>query len=277
VPLTAVDDPDDVLLPNTLYAFRSGYQPSTTIERGLGYWVEAGAAGPITLDCSAPGGMVAAATAVPAKSTTAGVPRLIVTDRAGHRQELLLGGDEGSAYAMPPVPPRGAFDARFAGDTRRMTGTEATLLLRGTEGPVRLRLEGGDSARYQIAEDGSEARWLEGGAEMVLADGAASVMIRGETVLPQRIAVAAPYPNPTRGAATLRLDLPETATVAVRVYDVLGRSVLEVPRQQMDAGSGRELSLEAGPLSAGLYLYQVQVRTERGQTHRATGRFTVVR
>jgi hypothetical protein len=112
---------------------------------------------------------------------------------------------------------------------------------------------------------------------MTLPERAASVVIRSEASLPQKIAVIAPYPNPVRQSATLRLDLPETATVAVRVYDVLGRSVLQMPRQQMEAGSGRELALEAGRLSAGLYFYRVQVRTENGQTHRATGRFTVVR
>jgi hypothetical protein len=286
VPLSSATGDTGILIDGTLYSYGpGGYVDETALAQGQGYWVKAGASGQITLDCSAQtaGAALASAPGPTAKSRATGSAasgaRLIVTDQAGHRQTLLLGGPEAKAgaYAMPPVPPRGAFDARFAGDTRLMSGSEATLLLQGTEGPVRLRLEADGSTRYQVESNGGTgALWLRSGEEMVLAE-AGPVRIRSEASLPQTIAVTAPYPNPVRAAATLRLDLPETADVAVRVYDVLGRSVLQVPRQQMAAGSGRELALEASRLSAGLYFYRVQVRTENGRTHRSTGRFTVVR
>ena len=85
------------------------------------------------------------------------------------------------------------------------------------------------------------------------------------------------YPNPFNPATAVRLDLPEDATVALTVFDVLGRRVASVPAQPLTAGAGRVLRFEAGALASGLYVYRVEARLASGTVHTATGRFTVVR
>lgn len=92
----------------------------------------------------------------------------------------------------------------------------------------------------------------------------------------ERFALAGVYPNPLRDRATLRLDLPRAARVAVRLYDAAGREVALLPEVTLDGGDGRLLPLDAAHLAPGLYLYRVVATTADG-TFTGTGRLLVVR
>lgn len=94
--------------------------------------------------------------------------------------------------------------------------------------------------------------------------------------VPAVFALKGTYPNPFNPTTTIRLDLPEAATVTVAVSDLLGRVVLEVPAQQFAAGANRSVEVDASPLASGVYLYRVVARTE-ARTHVATGRLTLVK
>ena len=53
---------------------------------------------------------------------------------------------------------------------------------------------------------------------------------------PRELALSPPVPNPSRGAATLRLALPRAAEVALVVYDQQGRAVRTLARGGLPAG-----------------------------------------
>ena len=65
-------------------------------------------------------------------------------------------------------------------------------------------------------------------------------------------------PNPTGGAATVRLDLPAPAEVRVAVYDVLGRRVGTLASGALAAGTHR-LPFDAAPLAPGVYVVRAEV------------------
>ena len=93
---------------------------------------------------------------------------------------------------------------------------------------------------------------------------------------PVAFALHGNYPNPFNPTTTLRIDLPQAAIVAVEVVDVLGRTVLTLPGQPVEAGFHREIELAAGALASGTYLYRVFVETG-GKTQSWTGRMTLVK
>jgi hypothetical protein len=82
--------------------------------------------------------------------------------------------------------------------------------------------------------------------------------------------LAAPYPNPTIGAATLAFTLAEPAEITLTLYDALGRRVRTLAEGPQPAGE-HEITLGAG-LPAGTYV----VRFEAGGQS-WTERVTVVR
>jgi predicted outer membrane repeat protein len=79
------------------------------------------------------------------------------------------------------------------------------------------------------------------------------------------------YPNPSRGAVTLALDVPGTDRVRVALYDVLGREVAVLHDGPLAAGSHR-LAFDGADLPTGVYLVRAT-----GDGFDAAQRVTVVR
>ena len=97
------------------------------------------------------------------------------------------------------------------------------------------------------------------------------VPVAGEdAAAPAAFALGGVFPNPARGRASVRVDLPEAADVDVRVLDVLGR---EVASAREALGAGRHtVALDLSRLAAGAYAVRVSAA---GQAQ--VGRLTVVR
>ncbi len=90
---------------------------------------------------------------------------------------------------------------------------------------------------------------------------------------PARVALGAPYPNPSAGNVTVPLVLGAAAEARVVVFDVLGRRVATLADGLMEAGR-YALTLEAAALPAGVYL--VRLETQQGGVAQ-TQRLTVLR
>lgn len=83
---------------------------------------------------------------------------------------------------------------------------------------------------------------------------------------PETTAIRGVYPNPSRGRATLALDLAERQNVRVTMHDLLGREVARLADGVLDAGTQR-LDVDGTTLPAGVYV--VRVVTERGTFSRS--------
>jgi len=68
--------------------------------------------------------------------------------------------------------------------------------------------------------------------------------------------VGGAYPNPFDNRTTILLDVPEPAHVKLEVFDSIGRRVALVGDEAVSAGL-RPYFLDAGGLSAGVYLYRL--------------------
>ena len=80
--------------------------------------------------------------------------------------------------------------------------------------------------------------------------------------LPEKFALYPAYPNPFNPVTTLRYDLPEGALVNITIYDMMGRQVKSLMKDQQTAGH-RSLQWNAtnnagSPVSAGIYLYMIR-------------------
>jgi hypothetical protein len=78
---------------------------------------------------------------------------------------------------------------------------------------------------------------------------------------PDAYALTGVSPNPVGNAASLRIELPENATVRASVFDATGRSVGVELSQSLSAGR-HTLSLPASTLSPGVYLLRVEAGAE---------------
>ncbi len=106
------------LLASAIQGYNNGYFIATEIEPGKGFWVKVIANGTITLHTTGAAGKASG----PAVANGRGIDDLntiTIRDARGGLQTLYFGSDASgtipvSWYAMPPLPPVGSFDARFA-------------------------------------------------------------------------------------------------------------------------------------------------------------------
>ncbi len=106
-----------------------------------------------------------------------------------------------------------------------------------------------------ISTDGS--LWTAGAASSITLTRGLVTDTEPEGSLPTEFTLQGNYPNPFNPTTTIQFDLPETADVTVQILDLLGREVLSLPSQTVDAGSGRSIQINASSLASGIYLYRV--------------------
>ncbi len=105
-----------------------------------------------------------------------------------------------------------------------------------------------------------------------------SVITSVETVdeLPTSFALAGNYPNPFNESTRVLVDLPERADVSIEVVDILGRRVMTVLAQQVEAGTNRPVWVHASSLASGTYLLRVIANSSLGSSI-AAGRMVVAK
>jgi len=103
------------------------------------------------------------------------------------------------------------------------------------------------------------ASWADDKIAWYENEGSVSII---EDVTPLTYSLYNAYPNPFNPVTTLRYDIPEDGFVNITIYDMMGRVVSNLVSSQQRAGykSVRwNATNDAGqPVSAGIYLYQIQ-------------------
>ena len=74
--------------------------------------------------------------------------------------------------------------------------------------------------------------------------------------VPAGFVLAQNHPNPFNPSTEIRFDLPEASPVQLVIYNTLGREVVRLVDQPMDAGT-HAVTWDASGLPSGLYLYQL--------------------
>jgi len=85
---------------------------------------------------------------------------------------------------------------------------------------------------------------------------------------PDRLALQAPFPNPSQNQATVRYELPEATEVQLGVYDLLGRRVATPVDGQKNAGRS-QFQFRTQQLPSGTYILRLQA-AEQTRTQRLT-------
>jgi hypothetical protein len=100
-----------------------------------------------------------------------------------------------------------------------------------------------------------------------------------DETLPDLIQVARNFPNPFNPATAIQFELGTSATVTVRVYDMLGREVrLLMDREPLFDGTN-EVTFDASGLASGVYLYRIIAESDENaaQTTVFTGKMVLLR
>ncbi|HLF13756.1 MAG TPA: SdrD B-like domain-containing protein [Bacteroidota bacterium] len=258
---TVVSAPPGIVA-SRFYGYRGSYSAADVLEPVRGYWVKAGGAGTINLSASTiPFGKNSAG---PDDRSAGNVLR--VQDRAGREQTLYYTFNptaDRNFYALPPLPPEGAFDVRFgSGHQIAVAGekpSEVPIQVSSAEYPISIRWEVKEAGRSAgLAIDGREQVLEKDGALLIRAPGSTlSLRLSTATAVPVEFALYQCYPNPFNPVTTIVYALPGRQEAVIRIYNILGEEVATLLEATQEAGIHR-VTFDAAHLSSGIYFYRLQ-------------------
>ena len=245
------------------------YAPASVLKPGRGYWVKVSEKGRLFVP-SSPGKTIWKVTG--RNSELDDFNTLSFEDGSGRRQTLYFASriadkDLASRYELPPLPPPGTFDVRFAsqsmvevlaGDTLKeisiqLTGATYPLTVTWnvtTEESRQWRIEAGAMRQVIAAEGKLLLDEPTGGSLSLIA------LPLGQRDAPLSYSLEQNYPNPFNPATVIDYRIPVAGYVTVKVYDVLGREVAVLVDQEKEPGAYRvKWMAESQP--SGVYYYRL--------------------
>jgi uncharacterized delta-60 repeat protein len=253
-----------VVSPYFAYSITSGYTAVDTLKPFLAYWVKASTPGSLILDLKNP----QQSPAQIANNDVAGLNELTVLPNGASAGARLLFGRPGGSrlaperFALPPVPPADAFDARFASE-RSMAivpdeGTgELPLRIQGVKSGVILRWEIREAdARYVLVERANGVivaeHGMTGSGQITIALGADRTLSIESGAIPQRYELSQNFPNPFNPSTVIGYQLPVSGPVRLVVFNALGQEVATLVNGVEEAGY-KSVTWNAGNAPSGVY------------------------
>lgn len=284
-----------------VYYYDDGYQPAFSpvfgrgrLNQGLGYWIYSKDPSTLTLSCGS-GKASPSQTRMQSSILSAeeDFGAIQTKDAAGNARTLYFGrsldvASDIDAFQLPPRSFKGTFDTRFPDDKRLTNNKEGYILVQGSSYPMQINFDRSPEGKHGILEI---TEYDEAGpiGNFELTEGTAFQTLDASTQyvhfkyteldaleLPGTFIVHGNYPNPFNPTTRIAFDLPATADVEVRVFDMLGREVETKVFANQQPGSNRSIELNAQTWPAGTYVYRLSAEIE-GQSFIQSGRMVLLK
>ncbi|MBH49629.1 MAG: endo-1,3(4)-beta-glucanase [Candidatus Marinimicrobia bacterium] len=258
VSLSGIYDPENIVVPGTVFEYTEFYDYATVLAPGYGYWIYASTAGSITISN---GNAVRVDDIVP-------VNMYKLNSLTINGSELYFGisvpEEERLNYILPPKPPAGAFDVRFKGDSKAARAYGEIEVVPTTDFlniTYDVKIETYLNQSWILTSESGMEYTLDGSGEIIVPS-EERFILELKIVIPSAFTLHESFPNPFNPITTLRYDLPLDALVTLSIYDMLGREIKQLVNTTQEAGF-KSVQWDARdsmgkPVSAGVYLYQIR-------------------
>ena len=102
------------------------------------------------------------------------------------------------------------------------------------------------------------------------------VSITPITEVAENFSLSQNYPNPFNPSTKINFSIPERSFVTLKVYDMLGKEVMELANNNFSAGT-YAVDMNANGLSTGIYMYSITAETESGNILKDTKKLMLVK
>jgi len=268
VPTSSVTStaPGIVISPYFGYNCGTGYFPASSIDPGNSYWVRTSAAGTLHLIAPASNKVVAAV------DETKKLNKITIQDQAGHRQVLYFGAagvvDE-SRFEMPPSPPAGSYDVRFASNQMlAVVGNSESksfpIIVSSAAKTVKISWELTSASISASLFSGTKEVPLKRNGSTTLSSSNLKLVLMGsknDGLLPKVYALQQNYPNPFNPTTSIQYQLPFDSRVIVKIYDIMGKEVRSLIDDNQEAGfksiEWNSTNNSGNVVASGVYFYRI--------------------
>lgn len=256
VPKARITSIPSGIIPGSFFGYEAGYTVCDTLKVGKGYWVLSTADGFLKLH-----NILRKEDHVnPIKSDWANI---IISDSKNKTMKLYLGDNNSNDnFELPPMPPAGAFDARFESNKMVEVLNETGLIINiSTDNyPVTLKINGADITVQDAIEGTLLHSVLKSGSELIITDSRINKLrikgtLTGEQALEYKLEQN--YPNPFNPNTNIRFTVANESFVNLSIYNLLGEKIKELKNEVMKPGNYL-IEFDATQFSSGVYIYKLQ-------------------
>ena len=83
-----------------------------------------------------------------------------------------------------------------------------------------------------------------------------------EEIIPNKFYVSQNYPNPFNPSTTIQFGLNEQTEVSLKIYDILGREIATLIKNEVKSAGSYEVTFNASVLASGTYIYKLTANNQ---------------
>jgi len=199
---------------------------------------------------------------------------LTFKDEDGCKQSLYFMNDDRASrqmqlYELPPLPPEGAFDVRFASGRllEKIDRKNLNVLPIHVTSPhglltIRWNITPGKS-HYSLLVDSKNIQ-LHGLDSVVLKQMPKKIELttRAMAEVPRKFSLLQNYPNPFNPSTIIEFDLPKDALVTLKIIDLLGREVTTLKDKEPYTAGIHHAEFTATNYTSGVYFYRIMAQID---------------
>ncbi|MBE0571077.1 MAG: T9SS type A sorting domain-containing protein [Ignavibacteriaceae bacterium] len=244
------------LITGPIYSYSGQFHTASTLEPGYGYFVKMSGDGQINL----PGELINGNPEV-INYFNQEWGKIILTDASGSSFVLYLVNDEVdlNLFELPPFPPEGAFDIRFASGriAENLNYGTQTLLMSGIIYPIKVQVENVGITLQDQSGNKINADLIHGEEITVTNESINKLLILSDkSETPITYSLEQNFPNPFNPTTTIKFAVTKESNVNLSIYNILGELVSTLVNEQLKSGY-HQYEFDASNLASGVYLYRI--------------------
>ncbi|MDZ4713175.1 MAG: T9SS type A sorting domain-containing protein [bacterium] len=260
IPVNSIVQNPPGIVQSSFYKFKNGigYQIADTLKPSSGYWVKVSvngiiSKGQITDNIISENTTTEGKTAIEIRNGNE-IRNLYVTEKNNNI------GD----HTLPPVPPSGVFDARFASDNySEEYGKNHIIKISSTEEQVTIKFDNLNGRKFKLSDVINGNLFsvvIKEGIEVTIPDNIDNMILTEENIIPDNYSLGQNYPNPFNPSTTIKFQILTDGNVQINLFNVLGQEVATIVNGFKKAGVYEEI-FDASNLSSGIYFYKIKSGT----------------
>lgn len=242
------------IISSPFYGYDRRYYQANTLKVGKGYWVKTNQAGTLTLSL-----LTKLNNQIQAKIANSNWPGLRFISEDGLEQRLYFTENVNREYfELPPIPPSGSFDVRFADNTfvSELNETPKEIFIQSNSMIVRIIAEGVDFKLYEEMAGFENQTILENGKEKIFKINS-SGKIKVEPILSKlEYKLSQNYPNPFNAQTRISFSIPKKELVQLKLFNIVGEEIKLLVNEEKPAGI-HSVSVDLSDLPTGVYIYKI--------------------